>query len=114
VWPDAEIWSQLNTYLFPMAFLALFGLQLSHGLTCHWWIFQIWQIIFFSLHFLLDSGGLRARRFFLQLIWFLCVWIIWNESTIIQKLRTTIILVVGKGQALLAPVVKDNKSQFSL
>jgi hypothetical protein len=67
VWPDAEIWSQLNTYLFPMAFLALFGLQLSHGLTCHWWILQIWQIIFFSLHFLLDSGGLRARRFFYSL-----------------------------------------------
>ena len=24
-------------------------------------------------------GGLRARRSFLRLLWFLCVWLVWNE-----------------------------------
>ncbi|MCH81957.1 kinesin-like protein [Trifolium medium] len=31
------------------------------------------------LQFTYSSGGLRVRRSFLQLIWLLCVWVIWNE-----------------------------------
>jgi hypothetical protein len=31
------------------------------------------------LQFTFSSGGLRARRSFLQLICLLCVWVIWNE-----------------------------------
>jgi hypothetical protein len=31
------------------------------------------------LQFTHSLGGLRARRSFLQLIWLLCVWVVWNE-----------------------------------
>jgi hypothetical protein len=31
------------------------------------------------IRFTFSAGGLRARRSFLQLIWLLCVWVIWNE-----------------------------------
>jgi hypothetical protein len=31
------------------------------------------------VQFTYSVGGLRARRFFLQLIWLTCVWVLWNE-----------------------------------
>ncbi|KAK2362515.1 hypothetical protein QL285_087573 [Trifolium repens] len=34
------------------------------------------------LQFTYSCGGLRARRSFLQLIWFACVWVVWNERNL--------------------------------
>jgi len=31
------------------------------------------------VHFIHSSGGLRARRSFMQLSWLCCVWVMWNE-----------------------------------
>lgn len=31
------------------------------------------------IQFIYASGRLNARSLFLQLIWFICVWIVWNE-----------------------------------
>jgi len=31
------------------------------------------------VQFVHSSGGLRARRSSLQLIWLCCVWVLWNE-----------------------------------
>jgi hypothetical protein len=32
------------------------------------------------VQFTFSVGGLRARRSFLQLIWLVCVWVMWNET----------------------------------
>jgi hypothetical protein len=34
------------------------------------------------LQFSYSAGGLLARRYFLQLIWLACVWVIWNERNL--------------------------------
>ncbi|KAK2449543.1 hypothetical protein QL285_008734 [Trifolium repens] len=40
----------------------------THTLTAHF------------VQFTYSAGGLRARRSFLQLIWLVCVWVLWNEG----------------------------------
>jgi hypothetical protein len=32
-----------------------------------------------DVQFTYSAGGLRARRYFLQIIWLACVWFVWNE-----------------------------------
>ena len=32
------------------------------------------------VQFIHSSGGLQARRYFLQLIWLCCIWVMWNKG----------------------------------
>jgi hypothetical protein len=53
LWPTVQLWIGVSAY--------------PQNLSDH------------LLQFTYSSGGSRARRFFLQLIWLLCIWIIWNK-----------------------------------
>jgi hypothetical protein len=33
----------------------------------------------YFIQFTYSTGGFRARRFFMQLIWLACVWVVWSE-----------------------------------
>jgi len=43
-------------------------------------------------------GGLRARRSFLQLLWLLCVWLVWNErnNRLFNNYHTSITEIMDK------------------
>jgi hypothetical protein len=67
---------QLNIYSYPAASSVLFGRQFGLGLISHWWTHTLSDHF---VQFTYSAGGPRARRSFLQIIWLLCVWIVWNE-----------------------------------
>jgi hypothetical protein len=76
----AVVWSRLNTYFLHAALLILSGLWFSIGLVFQWRILTASQTTFFQ--FIYSAGSLRLRRSFMQLVWFACVWIVWNERNL--------------------------------
>ncbi|GAU15866.1 hypothetical protein TSUD_40870 [Trifolium subterraneum] len=53
------------------------------------------------IQFIHSSGGQRARRSFLQLIWLCCIWVIWHErnNRIFKAKETTIYQMLDKVKA---------------
>jgi len=56
--------------------LAIYGTLLSPGLVCIQYPLQVTDHFNQFVH---ATCGYAPRRLFLQLIWFCCIWVIWNE-----------------------------------
>ena len=65
-------WKLLNIYLFPAPYLESFGLVFVIGLV----LVGLIRLLFLITS--ISSGGATSRRSFMQLLWLLCVWVLWN------------------------------------
>ena len=66
------------------------------------------------IQFTHSAGHSKARQSFLQLIWLLCVWLVWNERTnrLYNNLQTTIEQLVEKVKFHSFWWLKANKDNF--
>lgn len=72
------------------------------------------SITYHFIQFIHFDDGLKARHYFLQLVWLLCVWIVWNERNgrFFRNLENTILQLLEKVKYLSLWWLKANKANF--
>ncbi|AES94255.1 transmembrane protein, putative [Medicago truncatula] len=74
-------------------------------------------LIFFLISFVQfvhSTGGSKARKSFLQLIWFLCAWVLWTErnNRLFNNAITPMLRLMDKVKYLLLGWLKASKATF--
>jgi hypothetical protein len=66
------------------------------------------------LQFTFLSGGTNARRTFMQLVWLLCAWVVWNErnNRLFSNVITPIPRLLDKVKLLSLGWLKSRKASF--
>jgi len=70
-------WRHLNIYSYCATFTVLYGMRCSPEFVSGPDPYNISEHLYQFTH---SAGSLRAKHSFLQLVWLLCAWIIWNDS----------------------------------
>jgi hypothetical protein len=101
VFPDVVALRRLIIFSLLVEFSVLCGRWSGLGLVSRWWTLRLHLLTLLSL--LLQQGGSRDQRSFMQLIWLVWVWVIWTERN--QRLF--------KNSAQSAPFQKLSAIDFS-